>query len=236
MKMKTSEKLLFDDITKNKILTIIAIFITIVIFVIAYTNGLTGSHYFKFINEIFVSVPYCSLITIISGLLLNILIFRSFLGNNLLEQRFKSKRDIFHYIFKFYLKTLFIVLGFIIFVVIIFSNFFSHFNLIFVVDGNINENIIFIFINLYLTLINITIWFLISYIILKMINDRLGIVIIVFIALYQYVSPTIFNIKTIFSYVNNYNNLWMLLLTPMVVFILYKLTMIIYTKQNWRIT
>ncbi len=235
MKIKTNEKMLYDEITSNKILTITAIFITAVIFTIAYTNGLKGSNYFEFINEIFVSVPYCSLITIISGLLINLIIFRSFLGNNLLEQRFKSKKDLFNYILKFYLKILFIVLGFIIFAVMIFSNLFSHFNLVFITDGNINENIIFIFINLYLTLINITIWFLISYVILKLINDKLGIIIVVFIALYQYVSPTIFNINIMFPYVNTYNNLWILLLTPIFIFILYKLSMIIYTKQNWKI-
>lgn len=235
MKIKTNEKMLYDEITSNKTLTIIAIFITVVIFTIAYTNILKGSDYFKFINEIFISVPYCSLITIISGLFINLLIFRSFLGNNLLEQRFKLKKDLFNYILKYYTKILFIVLGFIIFTIIIFSNFFSHFNLVFMIGGTINENIVFIFINLYLTLINITIWFLISYIILKLTNDKLGIIIVVFIALYQYVSPTLFNINIMFPYVNTYNNLWLLLLTPVIVFILYKLSIIIYTKQNWKI-
>ena len=235
MKMKTNEKMLFDEITSNKILTITAIFITAVIFTITYTNGLKGSNYFKFINGIFVSVPYCSLITIISGLLINLIIFKSFLGNNLLEQRFESKKNLFHYILKFYFNILFIVLGLIVFTIIIFSNLFSNFNLVFIIDGNINENIIFIFINLYLTLINITIWFLMSYIILKLINDKIGIIIVVLIALYQYVSPTIFNINIIFPYMNTYNNLWILFLTPIVIFILYKLSIIVYTKQNWRI-
>ena len=232
MKKKINNNTLYHKIMDDKIFKIALIYILLIILSIAFSNNVLQFTYFTFINQIFLSIPYSSLITIILSLFITIIVFNSFLRNSLLEQRFYSKKKLFHLILSNYLKILLTFLIFIFLISIITANLFSNFNMNFIVNGKINMQIIYILLNLYITAVNITIWFLIINILFNYIGEKISTVSIVFLALYQYVDP---NFKLIFSYINSINNLWFLLVTPIILFVFYKLNLILYLKRNWRI-